>query len=412
MSRHSAPNWGSPRRVSAPRGITRRALLGAVGGTVAVGVTACGGDEVDPTLPAETPTTEAAPTATQDTIASPIASYLDPERWAGRSLTVASFGGDYQEAQAEAYFAPFALDTGAEVRQETPGSTATTNLRRQVDEETVIWDVVCIATDQLLPLAREGYLEEMDYAVVDRTTLFTEIGVAATHGVAADLYSTVIAYPAETADAPASWADFWDATRFGEHRSLRKDPVGTLEFALLAAGVPADRLYPLDLDLAFASLDKIKPLIPASAWWEDQKQPVELVANGAVGLASAWNVRTDLPDVRGKVRVQWAGGMLSPDWWVVPRGTPNRDLAMDFISYATRARPNANFCRLRPFGPVNREALALLRPDRLAVLPTAEPQRTLQFVEDWTYWADNREAVRERFLAWLEEDDDPTGTPA
>jgi len=394
--------------------VSRRALLRAAGGgLVALGAAACGDDEpaVEPAVPTATATAETTPRPTQDTIASPIASYLDPERWAGRAITVASFGGDYQAAQEEAYFAPFAQSTGAEVKQSSPGSTAIADLRRQVDAETNVWDVLCIATDQLVPLARDGYLEEIDYAVVDRSNLFTEFGIATTHGVAADFFSTAIAYPADAAAAPESWSDFWDTARFGDGRSLQKDPVGTLEFALLADGVPQDRLYPLDLDRAFASLDRIKPHIPATAWWEDQKQPVELVANAAVGLASAWNVRTYLPDVRGRVLVQWAGGMLSPDWWVVPRGTPNRDVAMDFVSYATRAIPNANFCRLRPFGPVNREALDLLRPDRLSVLPTADPQRALQFVHNWGYWADHYEPVRERFLAWLEAEAVPTGTP-
>jgi putative spermidine/putrescine transport system substrate-binding protein len=364
--------------------------------------------ERDPATAAPTvapPTAE--PVPTQEPIASPIASYLDPERWTGRTLTVASLGGDYQRAQDEAYFAPFTVDTGATVRQDT---TVEADLRRQVDDEGVIWDVVCIATEAVLPLARARYLAPINYAAVDKSNLFAELGIAMQHGVAADLFSTAITYPAAATEIPRGWADFWDTGRFGEGRALKKEPIGTLEFALLADGVPIDQLYPLDVERAFASLDRIKPHVAAQGWYEDGKQPVELVVNGAVGLASAWNVRAALPDIRGQVGIQWAGGMLSADSWVVPRGAPNPDVAMDFVNYATRARPNANFCRLLPFGPVNREALALLRPDRLPLLPTSDANRAVQFVENWNYWVDNYDALAERFRGWLEAELESDGT--
>ncbi len=128
---------------------------------------------------------------------------------------------------------------------------------------------------------------------------------------------------------------------------------------------------------------------------------MELVLSGQVGLASAWNVRADILEDPDAVALQWNGGMLSGQSWVVPRGTQNEDVAMDFINFATRAAPSANFARLVPFGPVNLDALALLRPDRRALLPNADPHRELQFVENWNYWADNVEGLTEQFNAWL-----------
>jgi len=121
-----------------------------------------------------------------------------------------------------------------------------------------------------------------------------------------------------------------------------------------------------------------------------------------VGLASAWNVRTTLPDARGQIGISWAGGMLSGDSWVVPAGAPNADVAMSLVNYATRAVPTANFSRLIPFGPVNREALALLTPAERDGLPTAESHLAMQFVENWNYWVDNRERLGRRFDTWLE----------
>lgn len=385
-----------------------------VGGAAVLAVAAlaaCGSDDDggQPDVSSPTPTVTE-PTPTQDVIASPIASYQDPERWRGRVVTVATFGGDYRDAQSEAYFRPFEGATGATVRDVVVDLAI---LKQQVEDGNVVWDVALLPTEEVLGLARDGYLTPIDYTMVDRTALFDEYGIAMQHAVGADFYSTGIAYPADATDVPQSWADFWDVARFGPGRALRKDrPMGTLEFALLADGVEKDKLYPLDVERAFASLERIYPHV--ISWYEDGQQPVQLVLSGTAGLASAWNIRVHMQTVEGQVAFQWNQAMLSANSWVVPSGAQNADVAMDFINYATRAVPNANFCRLLPFGPVNREALTLLRPDRLAMLPTAEPQRSMQFVENWNYWNDNREILTERYLSWLEaERDNPgVGTPA
>src|SRR5262245_38927228 len=92
----------------------RRSLLKATtGAAVLFGVTACGGrgNDHEPTA-----TTEPEPTATQDVISSPIAGYSDPQKWEGRTLSVASWGGDYQEAQKLAFFTPFEEATGVSIQ--------------------------------------------------------------------------------------------------------------------------------------------------------------------------------------------------------------------------------------------------------------------------------------------------------
>ncbi|HEV2108354.1 MAG TPA: extracellular solute-binding protein [Thermomicrobiales bacterium] len=379
------------------RRLNRRGLLSlALAGTSAIATGCTPRDSPASTVqPSETPVPS--PTATQETIASPVAGFVDVDRWAGRVMTVASLGGNYQAAQAEAYFKPFEVATGVTIRQDT---AVLGDVQRQVDDDAVIWDVVCLPTEEVLPLARASYLTPIDYSVIDTSTLLTETGIVMQHGVGADFFSTVIIYPIEAERVPEGWADFWDVKRFGAGRALKKDPVGTLEFALLASGVPRDQLYPLDVERAFASLALITPDVVI--WYEDSKQPIELILADEIQMASAWNVRTALPDALGKFGITWQGGMLSGDSWVVPRRTKNADLAMSFISYATRAVPNANFCRLLPFGPVNRESLDFLRPDTLRILPTAIPHLSEQFVENWNYWVDNRERLTARFNEWLE----------
>ncbi|MEL6078769.1 extracellular solute-binding protein, partial [Stenotrophomonas maltophilia] len=73
---------------------------------------------------------------------------------------------------------------------------------------------------------------------------------------------------------PGSWADFWDTKQFPGKRGLRKGAKYTLEFALMADGVPRDQVYqvlrqPGGVDRAFRKLDQIKTQIQ---WWESGAQ--------------------------------------------------------------------------------------------------------------------------------------------
>ncbi len=398
--------------------LNRRSLLGLMAGGVAIGVGACGGDNGAGTEATATPepseTPDLTPTPTQDTIASPVAGYSDPEKWQGRTLTIAAWGGDYQDAQEEAIFDPYAEATGVKIQIKRADLG---ELRSQVEDESVAWDVVILPMEEVLGLAHENYLEPIDYQVIDRTALFAD-EIALQYGVGAAFFSTLMIYPAGTTNAPVDWSDFWDVPPLavdekpegGVARSLRRSPVGTMEFALLADGVMPDALYPIDVPRAFASLDKIRKHV--IVWWQEGKESIQLVHSGEAGMASAWYARIWQLDLVETVRVQWFGGMLSADAWVVPRGAPNTDIAMDFINYATRAVPSANFARLVPYGPVNKDAFSLLRADRVDVLPSAAANKAVQFVQNWNYWADNRVALTEQFEEWLQTEPEETGSPA
>ncbi|MCC6313878.1 MAG: extracellular solute-binding protein [Thermomicrobiales bacterium] len=220
-------------------------------------------------------------------------------------------------------------------------------------------------------------------------------------------YSTVMIYAPAIAPKPINWSDFWNVppvpdgeAPLPEHvRSLPHSPVGTLEVALLADGVSTAELYPLDIERAFASLEKIQRNV--LVWYEDGKLPVEMVLSEQAGMAAAWNVRAAQFGENEPLGLIWNGGMVAGDAWVIPAGAPNADVAMDFINFATRAIPSANFSRLVPYGPVNLDSLALLRPDRAQTLPTSPGNLAVQFVQNWNWWADNLDAIQERFNQWI-----------
>src|SRR5688572_18776727 len=96
---------------------TRRSLLA---GSVALVAAACGGgDDPEPAVPELPATNTPEPVSTQPPIGSPVAGYGDPERWAGRNLNIAAWGGDIEVAQVTAYFDPFEEATSVDIQIQT-----------------------------------------------------------------------------------------------------------------------------------------------------------------------------------------------------------------------------------------------------------------------------------------------------
>src|SRR5947209_8618991 len=177
-----------------------------------------------------------------------------------RTLYVNSWGGSFTAAQEAAYFKPFTALTGIHIRTVTPVSYA--RIKAQVQAGRYEFDMTSVNSMQWLRASREGLAEPIDWGIFKKGTLPAEAIVANGHGIASNIQGTNLCYRRDKFPngGPKSWADFWDVQKFPGRRSLCiSDPPRTLIFALLADGVPADRLYPLDLDRAFKKLEQIKP---------------------------------------------------------------------------------------------------------------------------------------------------------
>jgi len=131
-------------------------------------------------------------------------------------------------------------------------------------------DLVEVESPELSRGCDERLFEELDPGIVGNPDDFVE-GAIQPCGVGFFVWSTVLAYNADKLkSAPASWADFWDTEKFPGKRGLRKGAKYTLEFALMADGVPVKDVYKVlatkdGQNRAFRKLDQLKPHIQ---WWE------------------------------------------------------------------------------------------------------------------------------------------------
>lgn len=322
--------------------------------------------------------------------------------FAQSQLTVVNFGGANGDAQKKAYFAPYEKATGSKiVGVEYNGEQA--KIKAMVESKKVTWDVVEVESPDVARGCDEGLFEKIDFSKIGNKADFTP---AAIHecGVGTFVWSTVMAYNADKIkNAPVTWGDFWDVKKIAGKRGMRKGARYNLEFALMADGVAVQDVYKVlatkeGADRAFKKMTELKPNIQ---WWEAGAQPPQFLVAGDVALTTVYNGRIDAAQREGKnLQITWTGGIYDLDFWVIPKGTPNKDAALKYIAMASSADAQSEYAKLISYGPTNTKALAKLDAKTLALLPTsaANSKTALQF--NVTFWADQGEALEKRFAAW------------
>jgi putative spermidine/putrescine transport system substrate-binding protein len=318
-----------------------------------------------------------------------------------RTLYVNTWGGSYTAAQDAAYFRPFTAATGIQIKTVTPVSYA--RIKAQVQSGNYEFDLTSINSMLVLRASRAGLVDPIDWTIFKKGTLPDDGIVADGNGVAFAILGTNLCYRTDKFPhgGPKSWADFWDVQKFPGPRSLcLSDSPRTCIFALLADGVPMDKIYPLDFDRAFKKLDQIKPYI--KVWWREGNQSQQLLRDDEVDMMSIWNARgTELKQQGVPVEVVWNGAVRSSSTWSVLKGAPGRKLAWEFIAFASGAKPQAEFNTRLYYGPTNPGAYALIPKDIAVQLPTYRDNAAVSVKEDDTWEVDRIAKLEERFTQWL-----------
>jgi putative spermidine/putrescine transport system substrate-binding protein len=319
----------------------------------------------------------------------------NPPKHDGLTMTFTSFGGVYQKAQRDGWLAPYSKLTGVKWEESEDSSNAT--IKSQVESGQVTWDVVDVGNDFGLD-SNAALLEPLDYSLIPKDQILE--GFAGTYRVADITYGVTLAYNTDktAGNVPAGWADFFDTTKIPGKRGLWKySEGGVFEFALMADGVAPKDLYPLDLPRAIKKLDTIKKDI---VWWNSGAESQSLIGSGEVAMSMIWNGRGwSAKNIDKKpVEIQWNQQILTADYLVVPKGTPNKQPAMEFIAWATCANNNAAPSQEIPYGPTNKNSTA--NPAMVKDLAVSHvDQNTAYFDDKWLI--DNFDAVDKAFQDWV-----------
>ena len=320
---------------------------------------------------------------------------------AQQQISVVNFGGANANAQKKAYYEPFEKTGIKVVSVEYNGEQA--KIKAMVEARKVTWDVVEVESPDVARGCDEGLFEKLDYSKIGNQADFIPAAVTEC-GLGIFVWSTVRAYNGDKLkDGPKTWADFWDVKKYPGKRGLRKGARYNLEFALMADGVKVGDVYRVlatkdGAERAFKKLSELKPNIQ---WWEAGAQPPQFLVAGDVAMTTVYNGRIDAANREGKnLKISWTGGIYDLDYWVIPKGAPNKEASLKFIAFASTADAQAEYAKNIAYGPTNHKALAKLDAKVLDNLPTspANSKDALQF--DLKFWADQGEALEKRFASW------------
>lgn len=347
--------------------------------------------------------------------------------WAGSGdvLTVASWGGAYQQAQEIAFFKPFTAASGIKVKvQSYDGSL--TGVRRLLTQTPPV-DVIDVSSATLAALCKDKLVSPLDPSILapqsetgDGTDAsagtsppqddFLPGGIAPC-GIASVAWSAPLVYRRKDFKTPPEMISaLLDTKDFPGKRALPDSPRYTLELALLADGVLPDDIYttldtPEGLNRAFAALDKIKSDI---VWWTDPSQPLRWIRNGKASMGLAYTGRIFQMSMKqpGSLGIVWDGQIYDLDFWTIPENSANAALAKRFIAFAEQPDRLAADAALTGYGPMRRSALSVHAAVPVAgvtlndLLPTTSEHlaHALQFDAQW--WQAHGEAIAKRFSTW------------
>ncbi len=334
----------------------------------------------------------------------------------GSELTIVSWGGAYTASQVGAFHKPWASATGNKIISEDY-SGGLAEIKSQVGAGSVVWDVVDVETAEATIACDEGLLEEIPGSILkaapDGTSAqddYLEGGIKEC-AAASIVWSMAIGYDSTKypSDPPSTVADFFDVEKYPGKRGMKKQPKVTLEQALVADGVPASEVYDVlsteeGVDRAFAKLESMGDNI---VWYEAEAHGIQLLANGEVVMSVAPNGRFfNAAVAEGKpIETIWDGQVMDFTFWVIPKGSKNKDLALDFISFATQTDRMAAQAGLISYGPARRSAAAQVglftdgKTEMQPHMPTANMGNAV--VSSFEFWADNLDELTQRFNAWL-----------
>lgn len=312
-------------------------------------------------------------------------------------VRVCSYGGALQDAQRKAYFKPFQELSGIQVIEAEGPDVA--KVKAMVDTGNPEYDVTEQEGSSVVSLSKQGnYWEPIDYSLFD-TANIDEVFM---HKLYVDMlpYAQVYAYRTDAFKGrkPMNNADLWDTKTFPGPRAMQGGGAlnPDLEVALMAAGTPPSKVYPIDLDKALESLARLKPDVVK--WWAAGAQPAQLLNDDEVVMSTAWNGRIAAIQATGApVEIVWRDQLLRNDVWAIPKGAANAGNAQKLTAFITMAAPQARLSSLITYGFVNNGAAKLLSPERLKVLPTAPDIKKDLVVYGSEWWSANLDNVRNRW---------------
>lgn len=318
-----------------------------------------------------------------------------------KKVIVRDSGGAFGEALQKAVYTPFTQETGINVQVVNLQGT---QMLAQIKQGRPQFDLINNSMMDHAKFVAQDALEKLD---TDRIKSLKSAKIPENqitdHAIASSLYANVIGYRTDAFGGrkPESWADFWDTKAFKGSRSMCNPDADLpeLEFALLADGVPMDKLYPLDVDRAFKALSRLRPDI--KKYWDSGPLPGVLLSRQEVTMSTVWDGRLAALQKQGvPVERQLNGARRQFQGYAIAKGAAHADAAYRLMDYALRPEVSARLVKVFPSSPSSPVAYGKLTEEDRNSLVGAPQYYDKGFDVDIDWWIKNEAAVSKRWLEW------------
>jgi len=303
-------------------------------------------------------------------------------------LHVMHAGGQWGDAVATCVDKHMPEKHGVEVVVESPGGLQ--KLRAMVESGTVTNVSADLETSELVRAKALGLLQPIDWAKVDPEPIFDE--AKNEYGFGSSYYSTIMAWRSDV-PAPKDFVEFFDTEKLPGKRALPDYPGFILTFAALGDGVPVEELFPLDLDRAFKTLERIKD---DTIWWQAGAQAPQLLQDNEAQYAISWSGR-----VAGQegVEISFNQGMLDISWFVIAKDATPEQVEAAYLWFKEQTYPKAQACIMKYIAyPGPTPGIENLAPPEIVdQLPTYGPNKEVQWLQNGDWWVENADEVERRW---------------
>ncbi|MDK1348821.1 ABC transporter substrate-binding protein [Streptomyces sp. 378] len=319
----------------------------------------------------------------------------------GKTVIVRDSGGAFGEALQKAVYTPFTQETGISVQVTNLQGT---QMLAQIKQGRPQFDLINNSMMEHAKFVTQDALEQLDRDRIKslKSAKLPENQIT-DHSIASSFYAQCMAYRTDAfgGKKPQSWADFWDTKGFKGARSMCNPDADLpeLEFALLADGVPMDKLYPLDVDRAFKVLTRLRSGI--KKFWDSGPLPGVLLSRQEVTMSTVWQGRlADLLKQGVPVAAQLNGARRQFQGFGIAKGAAHMDAAYQLMDYSLSPDVQARLAETYPSNPASPVAYKKLTDEVRSTLAGAPQFYDKGFDADIDWWLKNESAVTKRWLEW------------
>jgi len=319
---------------------------------------------------------------------------------AAGTVVFAGAGGVMQRLQTKVFLDPFTAKSGVVASQRVYADAE--RLNEMITSAPAGCDLVSLSGPLAMSFEGKGLLAPIPDGVIDVKDLVhapwrSKAAVAWQYQSAGIGFSPKRHPPGKH---PRTWAQFFDGTTFPGRRGLRVRAEENLEIALLADGVTAKDLYPLDMDRAFRAIQRLRPAMVA--WIKNPAHDVGLIRTDALDFNVVYSAQVLEASAEGAAVGFAIDEPLSvPEFLAVPKNSRNKENAFKLMAEWLKPVNQTRWAVEAPGrAPHNAKAFASLPADVRERLHQPGAQKGV-FI-DVAWWAKNGETAEARFRTWMQ----------